>query len=557
MDNGVKTLRDSFEKIPIDDSFKLIAGPGAGKTTFLVNHISHVIKNSDKLKNGCKILCITYTNVAVDAIKKKLEDNVNEVEICTIHHFLFEHIMKPYLWVIKDKINPNLLDLSIIKDSYPSFSLLPHCKEKFVKLNMHHEKVYSQLKNIYWGFDNDDNLIPICKGKINFSNQFLKDYKKLQWDKSRITPDDILKFSYDILNEEPCVADIIRIKFPYIFIDEFQDTCTLQRIIIEKICDEKIVMGIIGDPAQSIYSFRGANYGNLNEIKLNLINYEINMNHRSTDKILNVLNNLRGDGFVQIAGRIGEYNNPTILVGDEISAYNYVTEFISSENLNILAYKHGYLNEIQFQINYEGYEDNSLCVKKFWQENDYPRDRIIEYTVRAIESFREKDVKNALKYIKFAFHNFDFDEDYLIKKLFNLSFNYSAYVNETLKGFYNKYIYLEEIDDLKYITRGKINDIYESILYIDLVKDIKHNSNSLFRTIHSCKGDEFDNVLIFTEDASSNFLLNFDIDTNLHRVFYVAMSRARENLFISMPQLDESKHVQLKNIGFTVINFDK
>lgn len=126
-----------------------------------------------------------------------------------------------------------------------------------------------------------------------------------------------------------------------------------------------------------------------------------------------------------------------------------------------------------------------------------------------------------------------------------------------MKGFYNKYIYLEEIDDLKYITRGKINDIYESILYIDLVKDIKHNSNSLFRTIHSCKGDEFDNVLIFTEDASSNFLLNFDIDTNLHRVFYVAMSRARENLFISMPQLDESKHVQLKNIGFTVINFDK
>lgn len=556
MDNGIKTLKDSFEKIPIDESFKLVAGPGAGKTTFLVNHIKQVIKKSNKLKNGAKILCITYTNVAVDAIKKKLGDNVNEVEISTIHHFLFEHIMKPYLWVLKDKINSNLLDLSIIKDSYPSFSLLPHCKEKFVKLNMYHEKVYSQLKNIYWGFDNDNNLIPICKGQIKFTNHFLEDYKQLQWDKSRITPDDILKFSYDILNEEPCVVDIIRIKFPYIFIDEFQDTCTLQRIIIEKICDEKIVTGIIGDPAQSIYSFRGANYGNLNEIKLNLKNYEININHRSTDKIINVLNNIRGDDFIQIAERFGECNNPTILVGDEISAYNYVTGFISSENLNILAYKHVYLNDIQFQINFEGYEDNAECVKKFWHKDDYPRDMIIEYTIRAIESFGENDVKTALKYMKFAFHNFDFDEDYLIKKLFNLYFNYSDYVNGTLKDFYNNYIYLEEIEDLKYITRGKINDIYESILYVDFVKDIKNNTNSLFRTIHSCKGDEFDNVLILTGDESPKFLLNFDIDANLHRVFYVAMSRAMENLFISIPQLDEYKCVQLQNIGFAVIDLD-
>ena len=70
MDNGVITLTNSFQNIPIDENFKLIAGPGAGKTTFLVNHIKNVIKTSDKLKNGRKILCITYTNVAVDTIKE-------------------------------------------------------------------------------------------------------------------------------------------------------------------------------------------------------------------------------------------------------------------------------------------------------------------------------------------------------------------------------------------------------------------------------------------------------------------------------------------------------
>ena len=59
MDNGIRILNDSKENTPIDENFKLIAGPGAGKTTFLVNHIKNVIKTSDKLKNGRKILCIT------------------------------------------------------------------------------------------------------------------------------------------------------------------------------------------------------------------------------------------------------------------------------------------------------------------------------------------------------------------------------------------------------------------------------------------------------------------------------------------------------------------
>ncbi len=132
MDNGIRTLNNSSHNISIDKNFKLIAGPGAGKTTFLVNHIRNVIKNSDKLKNGRKILCITYTNVAVDTIKERLGNYTNDVEISTIHHFLYKHILKPYIWILKNEINSNLLDLSNVNISFPSFSVLPRKKNAII-----------------------------------------------------------------------------------------------------------------------------------------------------------------------------------------------------------------------------------------------------------------------------------------------------------------------------------------------------------------------------------------------------------------------------------------
>ena len=56
---------ESKDKIDINSHFKIVAGPGAGKTTFLINHIKNIIENSNKVNIYRKIACITYTNVAV------------------------------------------------------------------------------------------------------------------------------------------------------------------------------------------------------------------------------------------------------------------------------------------------------------------------------------------------------------------------------------------------------------------------------------------------------------------------------------------------------------
>ena len=89
-DTDIEFFRNDF-------NFKVFAGPGAGKTYFLIKNIISTINNSEKLKNtNRKILCITYTNVAVNEIKNRLGDYRKYVEVLTIHAFLYEYVIKPY-----------------------------------------------------------------------------------------------------------------------------------------------------------------------------------------------------------------------------------------------------------------------------------------------------------------------------------------------------------------------------------------------------------------------------------------------------------------------------
>ena len=83
----------SNDLIPIEQHFRIYAGPGAGKTYWLVNHIKNVLHTSLRLSKTRKIACITYTNIAVETIQKRLGTSANQVEVSTIHSFLYKHII--------------------------------------------------------------------------------------------------------------------------------------------------------------------------------------------------------------------------------------------------------------------------------------------------------------------------------------------------------------------------------------------------------------------------------------------------------------------------------
>src|SRR5699024_10408761 len=80
--------------------------------------------------------------------------------------------------------------------------------------------------------------------------------------------EDVIYYSYRLLNEQPKLREIIRAKFPYLFVDEFQDTTSLQTDILKLLGKKEMKIGVIGDRSQSIYNFTGANVKEFNNWEL-------------------------------------------------------------------------------------------------------------------------------------------------------------------------------------------------------------------------------------------------------------------------------------------------
>lgn len=559
----VITLKNSDQLIGIDENFKLTAGPGSGKTRFLINHIKNVIGSSDKLKNGRKIACITHTNVAADTINERLGNSSMDVEVSTIHHFLYKHVVKPYLWEINDEINMDFSSIPI-KRCYPSNRLLP-IEFSWVWNEKGQEYIFNILRKLNWVFDDEHKLYVKQIGFQEVPYNFLKEYKKNCWKNGLISPEDILYFSYKILVKNPNILNILQVKFPYLFLDEFQDTNYLQNEIIKLIVNSGIKLGIIGDYAQSIYKFQGSELESFLNFKINenLKEYELKNNHRSNTNIVTILNHIRKDDFEQksLKKKKSFKIKPTIIIGDETKAYNKTKELLKTKNFYSLSYKSSKINGLKFKlINGENYEylSEENMNEILNKDSTYHRRLIIRYTILAIESFRIQKINDAIKYMKFAYKKFDFDNYKAIKNLYRLNSEYDNYKKLSITDFYNNFIYGHcnvkyQIRNLKHSI---VKEIYDKYTYLDFALNLHpHPINSRFRTIHSCKGKEFNSIILFLEKENDlEFLLNPNIMKETHRVYYVAVSRAKENIIINTPRLNNENENILKQIGFDIIN---
>ena len=170
-------------------------------------------------------------------------------------------------------------------------------------------------------------------GDYRIKSSSLFDYKKICWENGLISHDDVLYLSYRILDKEEGVLKILRAKFPYLIIDEFQDTNPIQTYMISKLAEKEMIVGVIGDEWQSIYEFQGAKVEefenfNLDGIKL----YKLENNHRSTQEIIDVLNDIRNDeDFKQVSCENKSGDKPMILVGNFFKAYKRAANICENE----------------------------------------------------------------------------------------------------------------------------------------------------------------------------------------------------------------------------------
>jgi len=251
--------------IPIEQHFRVAAGPGAGKTYWIVEHIKNVLHNLKRLEKTRKIACITYTNIAVETILGRLGTTSDQVEVSTIHSFLYKHIVKPYASFLVADYGLNVENMDGHDDIILSnYSFLHEWKVKTKQQRITEDNLLVKaFKAAKWKFNNSGDLVtntdyPHKIGAYHIKTDSYLEYKKMTWEKGVIHHDDVLFFSYQLIKKHPFILTVLQAKFPYFFVDEYQDTNPIQVEILKLIGGKETIVGIIGDEAQSIYEFQGA-----------------------------------------------------------------------------------------------------------------------------------------------------------------------------------------------------------------------------------------------------------------------------------------------------------
>jgi len=282
-----------------DGPLMVIAGAGSGKTRVLTYRIAHLMQQGIDPFN---ILSLTFTNKAAREMKERIAKIVGESEAKNIWMGTFHSIFARILRSEADKLGfPR--DFTI----YDTADSLQVIKQVIKKLNLDAD-IYKakQIQNRISNFKN--NLITV---KAYFNNPELieadryakrpdmgniyREYVEKCFRAGAMDFDDLLLRTNELLTRFPDVLHKYQTRFQYILVDEYQDTNHSQYLIVKALSDRHHNICVVGDDAQSIYSFRGANIQNIFNFQRDYPEaavYKLEQNYRSTKNIVGAANSL-------------------------------------------------------------------------------------------------------------------------------------------------------------------------------------------------------------------------------------------------------------------------
>ncbi|MCI5996639.1 MAG: ATP-dependent helicase [Peptoniphilaceae bacterium] len=572
----------------------ILAVPGSGKTTVLINRISNLIFNHNIKPE--EILSITFSKVQGKDMEKRFFKNFpefeNKITFKTIHAFCYEIIrnymkfknIKKTLIEGKDEINRNL----ILKRVYFSLNYQRLSEDQILDFF----SIYDYTKNKMLNFESYVRENKFISNRLLMLKLYTL-YENIKEENNYMDFNDLLILAYEYINKDENLLKAVKKKYKFFQVDEGQDTSTLQFEIIKKIAYPENNIFIVADDDQSIYSFRGASPENLLNFKKIYPNSNIffmDKNFRSSKNIIKISNKV----ISKNKNRYEKFSKHTIDESSQIMLFNVknskiqlreifkkINSLSASESIGIL-YRNNvssiYLSNLFLENNFDFYVKEN----KF----DFYSNKILLDIKNIIDFSEDTTNLEAFKKIYFKLNAY-------IKKEFIAKLEYKSYdecVLSALLDFENlSYFYVSKFTELrnnfkklsKMKMKNKIDFILNDIGYRDYIENMddfsnlnynltldilkyissnldsyedfierlhnikeklltatKSNSNVSISTIHSSKGLEYDNVFIIDlvdgEFPQKNILNS--LDENLleeeRRLFYVAMTRAKKKLFL-------------------------
>ncbi len=317
MSNYLKQLNQSqlSAVTNLDGPMMVIAGPGSGKTRVLTYRIARLIKSGTDAFN---ILALTFTNKAAKEMQNRIETIVESTEARNLWMGTFHGVFSRMLRMEAEKINYTsnftIYDTADSKSLIKSIIKEMGLDKDIYKAGLIQNRI-SSLKNNFIrpeDYENSPELLQTDKiaRRTAFGNIYQK-YMQRCFKSGAMDFDDLLLNTYHLLNEFPDVLYKYQNKFQYILVDEYQDTNHVQYLIIKKLAAMNENICVVGDDAQSIYSFRGANIQNILNFKVDYPDFKtfkLEQNYRSTSNIVSLANSLITHNKKQIAKKVWTKN---------------------------------------------------------------------------------------------------------------------------------------------------------------------------------------------------------------------------------------------------------
>ena len=418
-ENYLDVLNDTQREAVLycDGPSLVIAGAGSGKTRVLTYKIAYLVENGIE---PWRILALTFTNKAAKEMKERIAtligpDKAKRLWMGTFHS-VFSRILRSEI---------KFLDFNsyfTIYDQNDSRNLLKNIIVKDMKLD---DKVYKPALI--------SSRISAIKNRLMLPEEYASQQKILKYDLLDGVPklidiyrhymerckrsnvmdfDDLLLYTYLLFTRHPEICERYAKHFKYVLVDEYQDTNYAQHAIVWLLTKAKQKICVVGDDAQSIYGFRGAEIGNIlrftEEYKGARL-FKLEQNYRSTQSIVQAANKIIAYNKDQIQKKVFSENAK----GDPVRIYRAYSDL---EEADIVCNK---INELKAKNSFT-YKDFAVLYRTNSQSRvfeDTLRKRLIPYHIYGGLSFyQRKEIKDVLAYFRLAVNPYD---EEAVKRIIN------------------------------------------------------------------------------------------------------------------------------------------
>ncbi len=400
----------------LDGPQLVIAGAGSGKTRVLTYKIVHLLAHGYE---PYRIVALTFTNKAAREMRERIEKLVGGAVASRLwmgtFHSIFARILRNHAdrigfkpaFTIYDAADSKSLIKSIIKDM--------QLDDKLYKASTVQSAI-SMAKNALISPEryaaDKDIMDADRRARRPLTHEIYRTYRHRCLVAGAMDFDDLLYYTNVLLRDNPDILLHYQEFFRYVLVDEYQDTNFAQHCIVSELCKGSNSLTMVGDDAQSIYSFRGANIKNILNLRKHYPTLEIfklEQNYRSTRNIVDAANSLIEKNREQIRKQVFS-ENP---IGQRIEVINCSTDYeeaflVASRIARLRRDSHDSLDE--FAVLYRTNAQSRRLEESL-------RKRNISYRIYGGLSFyQRKEVKDAIAYFRLATNP---DDDEALRRIIN------------------------------------------------------------------------------------------------------------------------------------------